>query len=376
MFCPNCGARNSDADSNCQKCGYNLKDSTGAKFKGTMLMMNSAVGAPEARPSSPPQAGAAPTPQGAAPPAATASAAGGLPAGSPDEAARTRARLKGTMIGVAPPGVGVLKPSGSASGAKPSTPPGGQPARPRQPTPGLPPRGGVTMIGTGIGPLGFTPPPSQAAAPQAPPAPVAGGPTAHGHHSPAVAHPSAAGPRATGPVAGPTVPGPTVPGPTVPGPSATASHWAAGGEPTWEASDAMDAPGTVRSEPGLPGTPAGPTVREDQVSAYGGTRVMSQQMPAAAALDPMGGTMVAGTPRPTDPMAHAKPQFAANAGVRTGTPAMGVPAMDSGPETQPLAAVSADDTLAPYVKPESKLALVLLTVFTGGLYLVYRKFKR
>lgn len=138
----------------------------------------------------------------------------------------------------------------------------------------------------------------------------------------------------------------------------------------------MDAPGTVRSEPGLPGTPAGPTVREDQVSAYGGTRVMSQQMPAAAALDPMGGTMVAGTPRPTDPMAHAKPQFAANAGVRTGTPAMGVPAMDSGPETQPLAAVSADDSLAPYVKPESKLALVLLTVFTGGLYLVYRKFKR
>ena len=57
MFCPNCGARNSEADTHCQKCGFNLKDTVGAKFKGTMLMMNDAAGGPGGSASSPPHAG-------------------------------------------------------------------------------------------------------------------------------------------------------------------------------------------------------------------------------------------------------------------------------------------------------------------------------
>lgn len=388
MFCPNCGARNSEADTHCQKCGFNLKDTVGAKFKGTMLMMNDAAGGPGGSASSPPhpgpelgaqqrvpQPGTAghqqarqPEARPANPQQVAAAGSGKAQALSPEEARRMRSKLKGTMIGVAPPGVGTFKPSGGTPAASGNAPPApaAAPPQPRQPIPGLPggghsapggfvSRGGGTMIGTGIGPSGLT----QKAAPA--PGPTAPGPTVPG--------PTVPGPSSSGP----TVPGPAVPGPTVPGPTAgaeQASQMEFGG------------PGTVRSQPDSPGTPGSdPIVQHDQVSALGGTRMTEGT--AAHAQPPvnaLGGTMVTGKPSSTpttDSMAHAQPQFGPSAGKRTGTPAMGLPAVGAGTSTpypQQQAPLPQDSDVSPYLKGESKVMVVLLTILTGGLYLVYRRF--
>ena len=117
MFCPNCGAQNQDTANACTKCGFALKAPGAApKFKGTMLMMNAPPGqakpgVPSAQP--PPPAGpvpGAPPPQ-AAPPAPAAPAA-----------AAPKPKLKGTMIGVAPPSLGSNVPA-AAPVVEPVPPP-------------------------------------------------------------------------------------------------------------------------------------------------------------------------------------------------------------------------------------------------------------
>jgi hypothetical protein len=80
VFCPNCGFQNAETAPNCSKCNFVLKGGAPAKFKGTMLMVNQGGG-------SVPSGGAGQTgPQPASP-----SASGGP------------GKLKGTMVGVAPP---------------------------------------------------------------------------------------------------------------------------------------------------------------------------------------------------------------------------------------------------------------------------------
>jgi zinc-ribbon domain len=121
VFCPNCGAQNPDNATTCQKCGFAMRGAAGPKFKGTMLMMNTPGGLVPgaATPGSPPPGAGQP---GAVPPPGQAP----LPQAPPpaDAAPAARQRLKGTMIGVAPPAMG---------GATPYAPPA-QPA-PAQPVP-------------------------------------------------------------------------------------------------------------------------------------------------------------------------------------------------------------------------------------------------
>lgn len=117
MFCPNCGTQNAETAQTCAKCGFQLKAAAAPKFKGTMLMMNQPGGAGAPRPGAgaPPPAAGAPPPSGSptfkaeAPPIG----AGAPPAG----AAGMPSRLKGTIVGVAPPNV-----AGGGGGA----PPGGE----------------------------------------------------------------------------------------------------------------------------------------------------------------------------------------------------------------------------------------------------------
>ncbi len=78
MFCPNCGNQNPENAPNCVKCGFALKAAAPQKFKGTMMMAEG-LGAP------PPGPG----------PGAVGAARPGAPA-----------KLKGTMVGVAPPSMG------------------------------------------------------------------------------------------------------------------------------------------------------------------------------------------------------------------------------------------------------------------------------
>ncbi|HEV8550625.1 MAG TPA: zinc ribbon domain-containing protein, partial [Polyangiaceae bacterium] len=138
MFCPNCGTENDDAATTCKKCGFNLKGAAAPKFKGTMLMMNSPQqGTP--RPGAPAPGPAAAPPPGPAP--------AGPPPGAPAPApAAPRQQLKGTMLGVAPPGMGGYSPP-AAPAAPPVAPPGPQfaptPAAAfgAQPMPPAPPAG-------------------------------------------------------------------------------------------------------------------------------------------------------------------------------------------------------------------------------------------
>lgn len=81
VFCPNCGSKNEDSAPRCAQCGFEIQSAKPApRFKGTMVMQ------------SPVAAGASPH---QAPPNA-----------SP---ARAPAALKGTMVGVAPPGMDDLR---------------------------------------------------------------------------------------------------------------------------------------------------------------------------------------------------------------------------------------------------------------------------
>ncbi|MBX3261440.1 MAG: zinc ribbon domain-containing protein, partial [Labilithrix sp.] len=92
MFCPNCGTQNQETAQTCTKCGFSMK-SAAPKFKGTMLMMNQA-GGPGSLPGPPPPA---------APPPAAGPSSVGVGAPSAGAAPGTPSRLKGTIVGVAPP---------------------------------------------------------------------------------------------------------------------------------------------------------------------------------------------------------------------------------------------------------------------------------
>ncbi len=117
MFCPNCGTQNTETAQTCAKCNFQLKSGAPAaapKFKGTMLMMNQ----PGQIPGAPPRPGSSPQvpPAGQAaeaPPSGggfTAEAppigAGAPPAGAAARPGGAPSRLKGTMVGVAPPAFG------------------------------------------------------------------------------------------------------------------------------------------------------------------------------------------------------------------------------------------------------------------------------
>lgn len=104
MFCPNCGTQNAETAQTCAKCQFQLKAAAAPKFKGTMLMMNqpgAAAGGPPR-----PAAGGAPPPSSDAPSFKAEAApigAGAPPAGA---SGGMPSRLKGTIVGVAPPNVG------------------------------------------------------------------------------------------------------------------------------------------------------------------------------------------------------------------------------------------------------------------------------
>jgi len=118
VFCPNCGAQNQDTANACTKCGFALKAPGAApKFKGTMLMMNAPPA--QAKPSAP-TPGQAPPP--GAPPQAAPPQQAAPPAAAP-AAAAPKPRLKGTMIGVAPPSLGSNVPAGGSPVVDPVPPP-------------------------------------------------------------------------------------------------------------------------------------------------------------------------------------------------------------------------------------------------------------
>ncbi len=120
MFCPNCGTENEDSSKTCKKCGFNLKGAAAPKFKGTMLMMNA--------------------PQGVPRPGAAGPAAGGPKPGDKG----VPSKLKGTMLGVAPPSIGTPQPPAGGPVAPPPAP-----AAPPMAGPGAPPGQ------PGQGPAGF-----------------------------------------------------------------------------------------------------------------------------------------------------------------------------------------------------------------------------
>lgn len=339
MFCPNCGARNSEADANCQKCGFSLKEQAGAKFKGTMLMMNNASAmAAELRRSAPP--GAANPP--GSPPPADPSAGKSL---SPEAAKQMRAQLKGTMIGVAPPALGANRPPGGGPVAvprpssRPPTAPLGAGPLPRQPGPGQVNapgvgvnRGGGTIIGTGIAPTGASPRPP-AVNPVVPP----------GAHAMTEALPISVEPF---------------------GAPLGASRLAHD-EPVAPAFD------RTHVSPSMPPAPAA----APPAASPPGTQAMSS-FESFPSRDPaLSGTLVAGTPYggPATEMFTNEPHFASEAGKRTGTPAMGVP--EVAPPTEP-APGGRYDSVDPggYTNKPSKAMEITLTVLTCGLYYVYQKF--
>ena len=162
MFCPNCGTQNPDTAQTCSKCNFNLKGAAAPKFKGTMLMQQS----PQVNVPKPGE------PAPVAPPAA--------PQPMPS-------KLKGTMVGVAPPMMGSAPlpppvdpgfgapppqhpPGGGGGGFGGAAPPppafGGAPAygnTPQEPSTygsnaGVNPLGGTMVAPDGMG-GGFAPPP-------------------------------------------------------------------------------------------------------------------------------------------------------------------------------------------------------------------------
>lgn len=347
MFCPNCGARNSEADTNCQKCGFNLKEQAGAKFKGTMLMMNNASAmAAELRRSAPPGAAQPGTPPNTPPEAKPLTA---------EAAKQVRAQLKGTMIGVAPPAIGANKPATGVAVPRPSSRPpvaplGSGPLPPRQPGPGQVNapgagihRGGATIIGTGIAPAAFGGPP---------------------------AHPTPLAPQA--------VPGGTPAG----GPAKTEAlsvsedpfSLPSSGEPAQE-SAAFD---RTHVSPSAPQAPA----VAPQAHGGVGTGAMSSFDSAASAPHALSGTLVAGSGMSATEIFGDEPQFASDAGKRTDTPAMGIPTASLPTTQSPVYEPRGSDTytgrndtfISGAPRPPSTKELVL-TVLTCGLYKVYQKFK-
>lgn len=109
MFCPNCGAPNPDTATTCQKCGFNVKGTASPKFKGTMLMMNAQGGVPGI-----PNPGVTPPMPVGVPAPGNPNPSGPGPVAPPEG---VNPKLKGTMIGVAPPSLGAVRPP---SGTQPS----------------------------------------------------------------------------------------------------------------------------------------------------------------------------------------------------------------------------------------------------------------
>lgn len=90
MFCPNCGTKNEDSVARCGQCGFDLKTQGGkGKFKGTVMMSGN-------------PGESVPSP-GATSPSATST---GPATGTPK--AHLSSKLKGTMVGVAPPNIDEL----------------------------------------------------------------------------------------------------------------------------------------------------------------------------------------------------------------------------------------------------------------------------
>lgn len=339
MFCPNCGARNSEADTTCQKCGFNLKEATGAKFKGTMLMMNNPAAA-DLRRSGPPG--------GNAPPAVNVPPGTAKPQPTAPDAQQMRAKLKGTMIGVAPPAAAINQPLPTATPAvrQPSVPPtAGQPGAGQVNAPGAGLHRGGTMIGTGIGNQYPVPgdygTPARAAGPEVSPPNV-----------PQQDSPSA--PQAFGATHGG--------GALVQGPAHTGAATVRSVESNPLAQTQVAA--------GAPEPYQNPVAAPQVAASYpqpDATRAMSQfdQAPPQRPISTLDGTMVAGgipTPPRTDSMPHVGPQFSEQAGNRTDTPPMGFPA--AGQSYTPGSAGG-----------QSKGKTLLLTVLTCGLYRLFKKTK-
>jgi zinc-ribbon domain len=147
VFCPNCGTQNPDAAQTCSKCSFHLKSAAAPKFKGTMLMMN--------------QSGALPGSTGTPPPPGTGTVPPGRPSVGlppPPGAGGVPTKLKGTMVGVAPMGVGTALPPPPAAApgttqANPSGAHGNEGASafsPSVPQPGVNPLGGTVAADAGM----------------------------------------------------------------------------------------------------------------------------------------------------------------------------------------------------------------------------------
>ena len=130
MFCPNCGTKNEEVAEKCAQCGFDLQVKKAApKFKGTMMMQASPfAGATPGSTTSTPDSPAAPaspaTPAPAAPSASEVSSSSPPPTGSErpvaaPAGARPALSMKGTMVGLAPPGMEELRRK-LAEASKPS----------------------------------------------------------------------------------------------------------------------------------------------------------------------------------------------------------------------------------------------------------------
>jgi hypothetical protein len=208
VFCPNCGSKNDDSAARCAQCGFEiqaLKPST--RFKGTMVMQapvipptagQPASPAPAARPSplkgtmvgvAPPEmedlrrqiaesraaigTRTSPTPAPAASPVPTSPvptspAAASPAAGNPQPVSphAGNPRMKGTMIGLAPPGLGSAvsqAPAGPPRSPTPPPPDGDRISRP------MPSQLKGTMVGGApVDPAALAAALGRAAAPAAP----------------------------------------------------------------------------------------------------------------------------------------------------------------------------------------------------------------
>lgn len=180
MFCPNCGMQNPETASTCQKCGFAMKTAA-PKFKGTMLMMNQpgASQVPQPRPASSPAIppttggvapGSNPQPNSGPSFAAEAPPMGGT--GVPSQVGVAGAvganappsRLKGTIVGVAPPKAGAAPGApqgmgGPGAGAPPAGVGAGAPGTQMMPQqfgqPGVNALGSTVAVGDNGLPPGF-----------------------------------------------------------------------------------------------------------------------------------------------------------------------------------------------------------------------------
>ncbi len=124
MFCPNCGTKNEEVAEKCAQCGFDLQVKKAApKFKGTMMMQASPfAGATPGTTTSTPDSPATPAP--AASSSSEHSSSSPPPTGSErpaaaPAAARPALSMKGTMVGLAPPGMEELRRQ-LAEASKPS----------------------------------------------------------------------------------------------------------------------------------------------------------------------------------------------------------------------------------------------------------------